>query len=242
MKLKCLAVDDEKFALDLLSDNIRRVPYLELVGQCKNAAEAATLLEYTKVDVVFIDIQMPGLNGLQFIAGLVPKPLVIFVTAFDQYALKAFEVDAIDYLLKPVSFERFLQASNKSLLFYQNAQATVSNVQTETIPEFIFVNVEYNLVKITLNDIVFIEGLKDYVKIHLTTQDKPILTKSTMKSLEELLTPAFFIRIHRSYIVSFKKIEMIGREMVQLTYKNIQLPIGEGHKDKLLELSKKYLR
>jgi len=159
MKLRCIAVDDEKFALDFLKDNISRIPYLELVAACKNAFEAAEILHKEKIDLIIIDIQMPGLNGLQFIKGLNSKPLVIFITAYENYALDAFEVDAIDYLVKPVAFDRFLQAINKAVMFSSYNQSR-ADTETKKDPEFIFVNVDYNLVKVMLSDILYIEGMK----------------------------------------------------------------------------------
>lgn len=224
MKIKCIAIDDEKFALELLADNINRVPYLQLIATCKNTSEAMVIMQTTEVDLIFIDIQMPGTNGLQFIEKMIRKPLVIFVTAYDHYALKAFNADAIDYLVKPVSFERFLQATNKALAFANVQQPQIALQE----PAFIFIHVEYNLVKVVLSDIIYIEGLKDYVKIHLQTPRKTLLTRNTMKGILEILPASQFIRIHRSYIVSFASISMIKKDTILLSDQQTSLPLSES--------------
>ncbi len=226
MKLNCIAIDDERYALELLADNIKRVPYLQLAGTCKNTVEAATLMAQQKIDLVFIDIQMPGTNGLQFIEGILPKPLVIFVTAYDNYALKAFNADAIDYLVKPVSFERFLQATNKALSFSNFREQPVAGPEEA----FIFLNVEYNLVKVVLSEIMYIEGVKDYIKIHLSGARKVLMTRNTMKGILEILPSAQFIRIHRSYIVSYKWVSIIKKDSVVLMDQETRLPLSESYR------------
>ncbi len=225
MKLNCIAVDDEKYALELLADNINRVPYLNLVASCKNTTEAAAAMSQYQVHLIFSDIQMPGMNGLQFIENMSPKPLVIFITAFDNYALKAFNADAIDYLVKPVSFERFLQATNKALSFSSYHMKQVSNE-----PEFIFINVEYNLVKVVLSDILYLEGVKDYVKIHFADSKKVLMTRNTMKGMMEILPASQFVRIHRSYIITLKSISVIRKDSVLLTDQQTVLPISDSHR------------
>ncbi|MFW2476596.1 MAG: LytR/AlgR family response regulator transcription factor [Sediminibacterium sp.] len=225
MKLNCIAVDDEKYALELLVDNINRVPYLNLVASCKNAKEAAEALRNNSVQLIFIDIQMPGMSGLQFIESMPVKPLVIFITAFDNYALKAFSVDAIDYLVKPVSFERFLQATNKALSFSSyHIQPAIAE------PEFIFINVEYNLVKLVLSDVLYMEGVKDYIKIHFTDPRKNLLTRNTMKGILEILPVSQFVRIHRSYIVALKSISVIKKDTILLTDQQTSLPVSDSHR------------
>ncbi len=222
--IRCIAVDDEKLVLDLLVDNINKVPFLQLVGRCRNAMEAADLLHKEKIDLIFLDIQMPGLNGLQFVQSLTRKPMVIFVTAYKEHALQGFEVDAIDYLLKPVSFERFLKACNKA--------QEIFNLQTappkEDQPGYFFVYVEYNQIRITIADILYIEGMKDYVKIFLENTPKPVITKMSMKSLEERLSPQRFIRIHKSYIVSADKVTAIKRDL--LCIGSVELPLSETYR------------
>lgn len=226
--MRCIAVDDEKLVRELLVDNIRQVPFLELVGQCRNALEAAELIHNEKVDLVFLDIQMPGLNGLQFVHTLKTPPLIIFVTAYREYALEGFNLDAVDYLLKPVSFERFLKACNKARELFSLQQASLSRGEH---PGYFFVYVEYNLVKIVIADILYVEGMKDYAKIFLESAGKPVITKMSLKALEEKLAGHRFARIHKSYIVSVDKILSVKRDLVNLG--NIELPLSENYKANL---------
>lgn len=226
--IKCIAIDDEKWVLDLLVDNIQQVPYLQLAGRCRNALEAAAVMHSQQVDLLFIDIQMPGINGLQFIQSLTNPPLVIFVTAYKDYALEGFESNAVDYLLKPVSFERFLKACNKAkdLISLKQKHAT-----TAELPAFFFVYVEYNQVRITIADIVYIEAMKDYIKIFLTNTSRPVITKMSMKAMEEKLSGHRFARIHKSYIVAADKIVAIKRDLVNLS--KIELPVSETYRSNL---------
>jgi DNA-binding LytR/AlgR family response regulator len=223
--LNCIAVDDEKLVLDLLVDNIRQVPFLNLVARCKNAMEAAEVLHKEKVDLIFLDIQMPGLNGLQFVKSLQRPPMVIFIKAYKDYAVEGFTLDAVDYLVKPVSFERFLKACNKAFDLH-NLQQHAS--PKEILPDFFFVYVEYNLVKISIPDILYIESMKDYVKIFLQNASKPIITKMSLKSLEEKLTPYRFARIHKSYIIAADKVTAIKRDLICIG--SIELPLGESYR------------
>jgi DNA-binding LytR/AlgR family response regulator len=227
-------VDDEKLVLDLLVDNIRRVPFLHLVSRCKNAMEAAEASQNETVDLIFLDIQMPGLNGLQFLESLPKPPMVIFITAYKEYAFEGFNLQAVDYLLKPVSFERFLKACNKAHdLFNMRSKS----FQKDPLPDYFFVFVEYNQVKILIPDILYIEGMKDYVKIFLINNAKPIMTRMSLKSLEEKLTGHQFVRTHKSYILSSKRITAIKRDLVCIGA--IELPLSESYKadlEKLLSL------
>ncbi len=219
-KLSCIIVDDESLALDLLEDNVAKVPFLQLKARCRNAYEAMDFLQNNQVDLVFLDIQMPGITGVQFLEGLTTKPMVIFVTAYQQYAIEGFNLDVIDYVLKPISFERFLKAANKALDFYKTKTDTKSNTIDSNKIEYIFIHADYSLMKIMLEDILYIEGLKDYIKIHLTTQKYPIVCRMTMKSIEEKLPSNEFLRIHKSFIISLKKVESI---------RNQKIKIGENH-------------
>ena len=223
--IKCIAVDDEKLVLDLLVDNIQKVPFLQLVGRCKNAMEAAELLHKEKIDLIFLDIQMPGLNGLQFVQSLQRPPMIIFVTAYKEHAVEGFNLDAVDYLLKPVSFERFLKACNKAQeLFNLQQKPPVKDEQ----PGYFFVYVEYKQVKVTINDIVYIEGMKDYVKIFIESSPKPVITKMSLKALEERLSGYRFVRIHKSYIISADKVTAIKRDLICIG--NTELPLSETYK------------
>lgn len=233
--MRCIAVDDEPLALDLLEDNISQVPYLEFVGRCRNAFEAIELIQKEKaenreIDLIFLDIQMPGITGVQFLKSMVSNPMVIFITAYDQYAIEGFDLNVVDYLLKPVSFERFLKACNKANELQQlkiNSQSPKINIE-----EHFFVNAEYSLVKIKYADILYIEGLKDYVKIYISTQSRPIITRMTMKSIEEKFSSLPFMRIHKSYIVSLNKIESIRN--LKITIGTHLIPVSEQFSDELL--------
>jgi len=243
--LKCVAVDDEPLALDLLVDNIQSVPFLELEGSCRNALEALEVIQSKKPDLVFLDIQMPGLSGIQLAEHLRGKAMVIFLTAYESHALKGFDVNAIDYLLKPVTQERFTNACMKALELYtlrkpreDGASENQTTIQSPVnTPKFLFVYVDYNLVRIDINDIRFIEGYKDYVKIHLLSSKRPIITRMSMKLLEDKLLAFSFLRIHKSFIVSVGKVTSVQKSM--LTIDPDELPVSESYRDVLMELIRK---
>lgn len=227
--LRCLAVDDEPLALDLLEDNIRQVPYLELSGKCANALQAIQFLQQQSADLIFLDIQMPGLTGLQFIQSLTQRPMIILVTAYEKFALEGFNLDVVDYLVKPVPFDRFLKACNKALELHSLRNRKPGT--NETAPDYFFVNVEYSLVKIEFADIKWIEGLKDYVKVFLKSTSKPVITRMSMKSLEEELPTSKFIRIHKSYLVSISAITSVRKNSVSIGSEEI--PVGDIYRDAL---------
>jgi two-component system LytT family response regulator len=229
MSLKCIALDDEPLALELLEDNINRVPFLQLQASFTNPVKAIEFINTNEVDVVFLDIQMPGLTGLQLIKSLSKTPLFILVTAYDNFALAGFDLDVVDYLLKPVSFDRFLKACNKANeIFISKAS---KNISVDTAPSYFFVQADYKQIKVEFDDILFFEGLKDYVKIHLAKGAKPIVTRMSMKTLEDLLPVAKFLRIHKSYIISKKAIASVQKNIVQIT--EHELPVGELYKEQL---------
>lgn len=239
MKLRCIAIDDESLARKLLEENIRQIPFLELVGTCKNAFEAMEILQNGQVDLMFLDIQMPGMLGTKFLASLREKPLVILVTAYSNYAVESYDLDVVDYLMKPVSLERFTKAAYKALdVFQKNITASRSESgisaapQTAPTTDFFFVNVEYSLVKIIVGDITHIEGMKDYVKIYLTSTKRPVLTKSTLKGIEEKLPPSGFMRVHKSYIVNLQKIESIRNHLISIGEREV--PVSEGNMEELM--------
>jgi DNA-binding LytR/AlgR family response regulator len=221
--MNCIAVDDEKLVLDLLSDNISQIPFLNLVKSCRSAMESASVLHTEKIDLIFLDIQMPGINGLQFIQSLSNPPLVIFVTAYKEFAVEGFELNAIDYLLKPVSFERFLKACNKALEIFN-----LQNRTDDKKPDYFFVYVEYNLVKISIPDIQYIEGMKDYIKVYLQNISRPVITKMSMKAVEEKLAGRRFVRTHKSFIVNGDKVTTIKRDLIYIG--DIELPLSENYK------------
>ncbi len=227
--MKCIAVDDEPLALALLEDNIRQIPTLELVASCNTAMEALVVLNQQEVDLIFLDIQMPGLTGLQLLQSLSIKPMVILITAYEKYALEGFNLDVIDYLVKPVPFERFLKACNKAIDYYR-LKKNISG-ESHAWPEYFFVNAEYGLVKIVFSEIRMIEGLKDYLKIHLG-ETKPLVIRMSLKSIEEKLPPGKFFRIHKSYIIALSHVTAIRRNSVFLG--ELELPLSDLYKDDLM--------
>lgn len=225
--INCIAVDDELLALDLLEDNIRHVPFLHLVARCKNAFDAMEVLQKGKIDLIFIDIHMPGMTGTDFITSLPQKPFVIFITAYKEYAHKGFELDAIDYLVKPVSFARFLKAANKARDYFRltkQESATPKN-------DYVFINSDYSLVKVRFADILYIEGLKDYIKLYLDQQSRPLLTRMSLKAVEDLLPKGNFIRVHKSFIVSMDKVISIRKNRIRIGA--TEVPISPHYRDKL---------
>lgn len=226
--MNCIAVDDEPLALKLLEDNISKIPYLKLVASCRNAFETMKALQEHTVDLIFIDIQMPVLTGLQFIASLQKKPLVIFITAYKQYALDSYELAVVDYLVKPVTLERFIKACNRARELYE--LKGLKNAGTaEPVKDYFFVNVDYSQVKIKFRDIQWIEGVGNYVKMYLRNTAKPVLLRSNMKALEEQLPSRQFIRIHKSYLVSVESITAIRKNSVFIG--DMELPIGETYRE-----------
>lgn len=226
--LRCIAIDDEELALELLVDNISKVPYLQLVAPCSNAFEAMKVLQQEEIDLVFSDIQMPGLTGLQFIQSVPKSCMFILVTAYERYALEGYTLNVVDYLVKPVELSRFIQACNKAKERYE-LKAKPKAADLSTTPDYIFVNVEYSLLKVILSDILWIEGLKDYVKIHLKSSTKSVVTRISMKNMEERLPTAAFLRIHKSFIVAKRDITAIRKNSVFMN--DMELPVGENYKD-----------
>jgi len=231
--LRCIAVDDEPLALELLEDNISKVPYLQLVAKCSNAIEAMKVLQQQPADLIFLDIQMPGLTGLQFIQSMTEKPMIILITAYEKFALEGFNLDVTDYLVKPVSLDRFVKACNKAKELYELKNRP--NKDASSNPDYFFVNVDYSLLKINFNDIRYVEGLKDYIKIHLKSSSRAIITRMAMKAIEEELPVAKFLRIHKSYIVSLEHITAIRKNSVFLD--EMELPVGENFREAVLNLT-----
>jgi two-component system, LytTR family, response regulator len=225
MKLRTIIVDDESLARKMLEDYVHQFPFFELVGTCKNAFEALAILQREPIDLMFLDIQMPGLLGTQFLESLRERPMVIFVTAYSNYAVESYELDVIDYLMKPVSLERFTKAALKAF-DTKHKNLSLHTTAASEKPEHFFVNVEYALVKISVSDITHIEGMKDYVKIHLQSALKPVLTKSTMKGIEEKLPADQFMRVHKSFIVHVNKVASIRNHL--LTIGKHEVPVSES--------------
>jgi len=240
--LNVLIVDDEPLALDVLETYIGQMPELHLVKRCSNALEANDVLKHEPVDLMFLDIQMPQLTGTDFVKTLIRPPMIVFTTAYPNYAIQGFDLNALDYLLKPISFERFVKAVNKAIEHAELNQREAAPVHTGALGEeldFFFVKADKKLVKVNFEDIIYIEGLKDYVIIRLLAGR--VITLQTMKSLEDRLPQQRFRRIHRSYIVALEKILAIEGNMVEVMEKDRPklLPIGKNYRDDLLELIEK---
>ena len=247
MTLNCIAVDDEPLALGLVSAFIEQTPFLNLVGKYSNAIEALKAIHQLKVDVIFLDIQMPDLNGLELARVLdrgnnAEKPRIIFTTAYNQFALEGYRVDALDYLLKPFNYEEFLRAAHKAMAYFElvNRPGTSAPATEETVEnDYLFLKVEYQLVRIALNDILYIESLKDYVKVWLQSNEKAILSLTSLKALEEKLPPKRFMRIHRSFIVALDKINSITRNSVQIG--KINITVGDQYRDTFAQFVSKWV-
>ncbi|HMO41485.1 MAG TPA: LytTR family DNA-binding domain-containing protein [Saprospiraceae bacterium] len=236
-KITCLIIDDEPLALDLLESYVRRTPFLELAGRCSNAFEAMEQLAQQPVDLLFLDIQMPDLSGVEFSRTLKNGPKVIFTTAFEQYALEGFKVDALDYLLKPFSYEEFLKAANKAAEWFQLVWQQGQKTADENC---LFVKSEYKLIQIKLDEVLYFEGLKDYIKIYLRGHDKPILTLMTLKAVEEKLPPEKFMRVHRSFIIHLEKIESVERSRIIIG--DFSVVVAEQYREKFNQyLSSRFL-
>ena len=229
--LRCIAVDDEPLALKLLADNISKVPFLQLIATCEDAFAAAAVLQEKETDLVFIDIQMPGLTGLQFIESLKVRPMVIIITAYKQFALEGFSLDVIDYLIKPVPLERFMKACNKAQeMFLLRNRSNNTSVR----PDYMFVNAGYSMVKVLFSDIIYLEGLRDYIKIHLQSTPKPVVVRIGLKAMKEQLPPDSFMQIHKSFIVSVDRITSIRKN--SLFIQEHEFFIGDTFKENVRKL------
>lgn len=228
--MTCAIIDDEPLAAELLASYAKKTTFLELVGTYNNAIDAMRVIRTSPVDLLFLDIQMPELSGLEFATILSPKTMIVFTTAFDRYAVESYKVNAVDYLLKPISYESFLHAANKALQL-----AETQNAQTRTKQEdrFFYVKSEYKLVRIMMDDIIYIEGLKDYVKIRLSSTQKSVSCLMNMKTLEDYLPRPEFMRVHRSYIVNMKKVEAIDH--LRLVFGDTLIPISDSYKDTVVQ-------
>ena len=237
-KITCLIADDEPMALSLIESYVLKTPFLELKAKCNSAIKAMEFLETdSDIDLFFLDIQMPDLTGLEFSRLLPAKSKVVFTTAFDQYAIEGYKVNALDYLLKPFDYNEFLNAAQKARNHFEiNSMQNAENQQNNRNSDFIFVKSEYRQIKINLSEILYIEGLKDYVKIYTSSHPRPILTLMSLKKLEEELPSEQFMRVHRSYIISLEKIEAIERNHVVI--KDGFITIAPNYKDILMEYIK----
>jgi two-component system LytT family response regulator len=227
--LSCLVIDDEPLAIDVIAAYIPRVPFLKLAGTYTNPVDALIQLQKERIDLIFLDIQMPQLSGLQFMDLLQSSTQVVIVSAYNEFALQGFEHDVTDYLLKPVSFERFLKSAEKALrlsdIFARDISTPMATVTPPATPDFIFVRAENKIIKVNFNDILYVEGLKNYISIYLV-DNKRIITLQNMKALEEVLPTNRFVRVQKSYIVNLEKIDSIERQRIFIG--NNSIPIGEA--------------
>lgn len=233
VEITCMIVDDEPMAVNLVESYVDKTPYLTLKKKCNSAIEAMQFLNTEKVDLLFLDIQMPDLTGLEFSKMLSKETRVIFTTAFDQYALDGFKVEALDYLLKPFDYAEFLTAANKALDWFTLVKGKTATTKVSEAKEFLFVKSEYKQLRIKLADVLYFEGLKDYIKIWLKENPKPILTLMSLKSLEEDLPSSQFMRVHRSFIVALKYVEVIERSQIIINKQRIT--VSEQYKSQFLE-------
>jgi two-component system LytT family response regulator len=224
-QLTCIAIDDEPLALELLEKHILRIPALKLVRTFEDAISGSEFIKQNPVDLLLLDINMPDITGLELVRSLVDKPMVIFTTAYKNFAYEGFELEALDYLLKPIDFDRFNKAIDKALDFFQYKHSLAQ----PQVQEALYVYSEYQMIKINISNIEYIESMEDYIKIHLLDHPKPVLTLMPLKKVLEKLPANDFMRIHRSYIVGLTHIKSIHNKKVQL--KSIQLPVGNSYSE-----------
>jgi DNA-binding LytR/AlgR family response regulator len=237
--IRCIAIDDEPLALQQIVAYIGKVPFLELAAQCQSAIEARTFLEQDTVDAIFCDINMPDLNGMDFVKSLAVPPLIVFTTAYSEYAVEGFRVNAVDYLLKPFGLQDFQRAANRLKERLEgsvagvhrtvDAHSVVGDSVADTRDDVLFLKTEYRIVKVSISDIRYIEGMSEYLKVYLDGDKKPIVTLLSMKKMEERL-PDSFMRIHRSYIVNLTKIQEVNKNRIIMDA-DTYLPIGDMYKD-----------
>ena len=237
--IKCLAIDDEPLALRQLVAYLQKVPFFEMAGSCRNAFEAMAILEKEEIDAIFIDINMPDLNGLDFVRSLQHKPIVVFTTAYQKYAVEGYKVDAIDYLLKPFGMADVTHAAEKvKRQFDLMHTASISTVDED---DALFLKTEYKVVRIPVKQIVYVEGMAEYLRIHLSSQPKPVTVLLSMKKMEERLPASSFMRIHKSYIINLCHITEINRSRIMLDTGS-DIPIGDSYKAQLNDyVNRKFL-
>jgi two-component system, LytTR family, response regulator len=238
--IKCIVIDDEPLALDLLENFINKIPFLSLLKKCSSPFEALDVLQTEDVQLIFLDVMMPDLSGLEFAKSLNNPPLLVLTTAYDNFALEAFNMNAIDYLLKPFPYERFLRAAIKAqeyINFKTSSRKEGSDhfsLEKELEPSYIFIRADYSNLKLFFSDILYIQGFKDYVKIFIKNNPRPIFTKLNLKNFYEKLPPSQFVRIHKSYVVSLANIHSLQRDKV--TIENTLIPIGDFYKEDLYKM------
>ncbi len=236
--IRCLAIDDEPLALQQLTTYIKKIPFLELVDSCQSAHDAMLIMDREVIDAIFVDINMPDLNGMDFVKSLALPPMVVFTTAYSEYAVEGFKVDAVDYLLKPFGLTDFQRAANKVKVRYdlQNT-ATISPVEDDTL----FLKTDYKVIRIEVKDIRYVQSMSEYLKIFLEGRAKPVIVLLSMKKMEERLPSSQFMRIHRGYIINLSKIQEVNKNRVIMD-EETYLPIGDNYKEVFMSyLESKFL-
>ncbi len=228
--IKCLAIDDEPLALKQLAAYLQKIPYLQLVECCRSSLEAARLMQTQQVDVLFIDINMPDLNGLDFVRSLRQPPMVVFTTAYHEYAVDAYKVNAIDYLLKPFGMADIMRAADKVKRQYELTRAAATPTADDS--DALFVKADHKVVRVAIDQIVYVEGMSEYLRIYLERQGKPLVTLLTMKKMEERLETHNFLRIHKSYIINMRHFSEMNKSRVTLD-NQVTVPLGDSYRDNL---------
>jgi DNA-binding LytR/AlgR family response regulator len=236
--INCIIVDDEPLAIELLKDFVSKTQELSLKETFVNSVQALSYVNKNDIDLVFLDVEMPDLNGIEFLKNLKSKPDIILTTAFQEFAIEGYNFSVLDFLIKPIAFPRFLSAAKKAEEHFLLKNAENNFSAQDTQHRFLFIKTEYKLVKVNFDDILYIEGLKDYSKIYTKSNAKPIVTLQNLKSFEDKFTTNEFIRVHRSYIVSLTKIDMIARSSIMIA--NKEIPVSDAYKGQLKNIVKKY--
>lgn len=238
--IKCIIVDDEPLAVVQLEKYVERVPFLENVGSCSSAAEAMDILSAKSVDVMFVDINMPDINGVQLVRSLSHAPMIVFTTAYSEYAVDGFKLDAVDYLLKPISFDDFLKAANKvNRYFSMNTNAQQQHGQGEGIThDCLYVKSDYRMIRVPIDSIKYIESMSEYVRIYVEGNTKPIVSLLSMKKIEESLPSTDFMRVHRSYLINLNKVKEVSK--MRIVYDgDVYVPIGDMYKENFFDYIEK---
>lgn len=232
--IRCIAIDDEPLSLAQIVKYIEKIPYLELVGKCRDALEAIKILDETQVDLMFVDINMPDLNGLDFVRSLTVRPKIVFTTAYSEYAIDGYKVEAVDYLLKPFSFQDLLCAADRARKLIEEKSVEDNKPQEMSVQDTtLFVKSDYRINRIELSDIKYVESMGEYLRIFLESQPKPLMPLMSMKRMEEILPEKTFMRVHRSYIVNMEKIQEISR--MRIIFDDVYIPVGDNYKQKFMD-------
>lgn len=232
--IRCIAIDDEPLSLAQIAKYIEKIPYLELVGKCRDALEAIKILDETQVDLMFVDINMPDLNGLDFVRSLTVRPKIVFTTAYSEYAIDGYKVEAVDYLLKPFSFQDLLCAADRARKLIEEKSVEDNKPQEMSVQDTtLFVKSDYRINRIELSDIKYVESMGEYLRIFLEGQSKPLMPLMSMKRMEEILPEKTFMRVHRSYIVNMEKIQEISR--MRIIFDDVYIPVGDNYKQKFMD-------